>query len=217
MHSCKFFLSHFLLPTAMSALPGLLPAKAVAASGNCDECYPRVVLKSNLLHDAVLTPDLGIEIGLARRYSLSVSGVYAWWSNDSRHRYWRIRGGVGELRFWLGDRPLERALTGHHIGLYGSAHDFDFEFGGKGWQSPRATYGVGISYGYSVRISGRLNLDFGLRAGYSVGNLIKYKPMCGEYVSTSRVRRRAFGLTGAEVTLVWFVGKGKHNNPDFGL
>lgn len=217
MPACKKPLSHILLLAAITVAAALIQAEEVAAEGGCGDCFPRVVLKSNLLHDAMLTPDLGLEVGLARRFSMSLSGVYAWWSNDSRHRYWRIRGGVCELRFWPGERPLERALTGHHIGIYGSMHDFDFEFGGKGWQSPQATYGIGVGYGYSLRLSSRLNLDLGIRLGLTSGNLIKYKPMCGEYISTSRIRRQAFGISGAEVTLVWFVGKGQRNNPDFSL
>lgn len=181
----------------------------------CDDCVPRFAVRTNLLYDAAFTPDLGIELSLGRRMSVSAEGVYAWWSNDSRHRYWRIRGGWTELRLWLGDRATQRALTGHRIGIYGSALDYDFEFGGRGWQSPNTTYGVGISYGYSFCISDRLNLDLGLKAGYSAGTLIKYKPECGSYVSTGRSFNRYFGLTGLEVTLVWFPGRGGWNHPDF--
>lgn len=192
-----------------------LPGKS--ASDFCEECQANIAVKSNLVHDALLTPDLGVELSIKRRFSVSVSGVYAWWSNQERHHYWRIRGGVLEMRLWLGDKCRERALTGHHVGVYGSAHDYDFEFGGTGWQSPQMTYGVGVGYGYSLRINQRLNLDMGLRVGYSAGQMIKYKPQCGEYVCISHSNRRYFGLTGLEVTLVWFPGKGNKNNPNIDL
>ena len=119
------------------------------------------------------------------------------------------------MRIWLGEKASKRALTGHRLGIYGSALDYDFEFGGRGWQSPKTTYGVGISYGYSFRISDRLNLDLGLKAGYSAGRLIKYKPQCDRYVCTGSSFKRYFGLTGLEVTLVWFPGRGSKNHPDF--
>lgn len=183
----------------------------------CDDCYPRIGIKTNLLHDIVLTPDVGIEVSVAKKFSMSVEGVYAWRSNDSRHRYWRIRGGTLEMRIWLGESHIERSLTGHHIGIYGSFHDYDFEFGGKGWQSPTPTYGAGIGYGFAIPINKRINIDFGIKAGYSAGTIIRYRPECGEYMGQSKTFHRYVGLTGLEITLVWFPGKHNKNNPNFGI
>lgn len=196
----------------LAALVGI-SAKARTECEECDDCLPRVALKTNLLHDALLTPDLGIEAVIAKRLSLSVEGVWAWWSRDSRHRYWRIYGGWCEMRVWLGKAAEKRALTGHHLGVYGSMLTYDFEFGGKGWQSPGWTYGAGVSYGYSLRVAPRLNFDFSARLGYSRGTLIKYRPQCGAYVCDSHTRQRYSGLTGLEITLVWFPGKAYKNNP----
>lgn len=202
---------------ALVSIVSFCGGEAKGEDASCDDCFPRFAVKTNLLHDLALTPDIGIEAMVAKRFSLSLSGVYAWWSNDSKHRYWRIRGGVMEMRVWLGHRRRERALTGHHIGIYGSVHDYDFEFGGRGWQSPDATYGGGVAYGYSVPLNSRLNLDFGIKAGYSAGDVIRYKPQCGAYVCTGRSFRRYLGLTGLDISLVWFPGTGNRNKPDYGL
>ena len=174
---------------------------------SCRDCEPVLALKSNLAHDALLTPDLGVEICLARRFSVSASGVWAWWSDDDAHRYWRIYGGWVELRYWFGAAARRQAMTGHHAGIYGSMLSYDFEFGGKGWQSPGWTYGAGVSYGYSFRLNGCLNLDVGCRIGYSAGDVVTYRPQCGMYVCQSHRNVRYFGPTGLEVTLVWFPGK----------
>lgn len=197
-------------------LSAIGPSSFGSTTGNeCDDCQPRFALKTNMLYDAIVTPDLGVEMSLARKFSLSVEGVYAWWSKDSAHRYWRIRGAWAEMRYWFGSKSEIRALTGHHIGVYGSAFDYDFEFGNRGWQSPKGTYGVGVGYGYSFRLNGRLNLDLAFKAGYSTGKLIKYKPQCGRYVCTDRSTSHYFGVTGLEITLVWFPGKNTKNKPDF--
>ena len=199
-------------------LSAIGPSSFGSTTGNdneCDDCQPRFALKTNMLYDAIVTPDLGVEMSLARKFSLSVEGVYAWWSKDSAHRYWRIRGAWAEMRYWFGSKSEIRALTGHHIGVYGSAFDYDFEFGPRGWQSPKGTYGVGVGYGYSFRLNGRLNLDLAVKAGYSTGKLIKYKPQCGRYVCTDRSKSHYFGVTGLEITLVWFPGKNTKNKPDF--
>lgn len=199
-------------------LSAIGPSSFGSTMGNdneCDDCQPRFALKTNMLYDAIVTPDLGVEMSLARKFSLSVEGVYAWWSKDSAHRYWRIRGAWAEMRYWFGSKSEIRALTGHHISVYGSAFDYDFEFGNRGWQSPKGTYGVGVGYGYSFRLNGRLNLDLAFKAGYSTGKLIKYKPQCGRYVCTDRSTSHYFGVTGLEITLVWFPGKNTKNKPDF--
>lgn len=180
---------------------------------DCNDCQIRFAIKTNLFHDLVLTPDLGMEISLTGKFSFSLEGVYAWWSKDSAHSYWRIRGAWAEMRYWFGSRSGTRVLTGHHAGVYGSVHDYDFEFGNRGWQSPDGRYGVGISYGYSLCLNDRLNLDFAIRTGYSIGKVIKYKSQCGEYVCTDISLHRYWGVTGLEVTLVWFPSKGIKNKP----
>ncbi len=196
-------------------LAAAFPLSAKGECVTCDGCEPRVALRTNMLYDAALTPSLGLEAGFARHFSVAADAVAAWWSNDSRHRYWRICGGLLEGRVWIGSRGGKRALTGHHIGIYGSIHTFDFEFGGTGYQSPRMTYGAGLGYGYSFRISGRLNLDLGIKGGYSAGRQIKYRPECGSYVAVRRSFHQYWGITGVEVTLVWFPGRGRNNHPDY--
>ncbi len=195
----------------------ILSVSAESFCDDCDKCFPRFAIKSNLLHDAVLTPDLGVEMSLARRFSVGVEGVWAWWSRHSANRCWRIYGGWAHMDYWFGRQSNERALTGHHVGVYGSLLSYDFEFGNTGWQSPELTYGVGLSYGYSIEIAPRLNLDFSIRVGYSGGDVVKYEPQCGQYVCLSHCFKRYFGPTDIGITLVWFPGKGRRNNPDFGL
>lgn len=199
----------------------LLAAAAVCAPNgaaqcnDCDDCSPRLALKSNLVHDALLTPDLGLELSLARVWSVSAQGVWAGWSKDSRHRYWHIHGGNLELRRWFGAKSRWRALSGHHVGVYGAMYKFDIEFGGKGWQSRGPVFSGGVSYGYSFALGRRLSLDLSARIGYLGGNVTEYKPQCGVYTCTGQKHIRYFGPTDLEVTLVWFPGVKSKNRPDF--
>lgn len=180
---------------------------------DCDNNCLHIAVKNNLLHYALLTPDFGVELALPMNFSVGVEGIYAWWSKDKAHRYWRLRGAWLDANYWFGAATGHRVLTGHHIGIYGSAHDFDFEFGGKGWQSRRPAFGAGASYGYSFRLNKRLNLDLGVRIGYTSARITAYRPECGKYVCVDRYRKHYVGLTGLAVTLVWFPGRGDFNNP----
>lgn len=167
--------------------------------------------KTNLLYDAALVPNVGLELSLGKGWSVGGNWMYAHWSNDARHRYWQIYGGELEVRKYFGSLAAEKPLQGHHVGLYAQAVTYDFETGGKGYLSDFA-YGVGLEYGYSLPVAKRLNIDFGIGFGYSGGNYKSYYPDAGCYVYIETKRRRWVGPTRAEVSLVWLLGRGNVNS-----
>ena len=167
--------------------------------------------KTNLLYDAALVPNVGLELSLGQGWSVGGNWMYAHWSNDARHRYWQIYGGELEVRRYFGSLAAEKPLQGHHVGLYAQAVTYDFETGGKGYLSDFA-YGVGLEYGYSLPVAKRLNIDFGIGIGYSGGKYKSYYPDAGCYVYIDTKRRHWFGPTRAEVSLVWLLGRGNVNS-----
>lgn len=168
-------------------------------------------LKSNLLYDALLVPNLALEASIGSGWTLGAGGMLAWWSKDAKHRYWRIYGGGLEIRKYFGTLSKSKPLQGHHLGIYGDFLTYDFEFGAKGYQS-KATYAAGIKYGYSHPIANRLNLDFALGIGYLHSNYKTYVPRDGCYVYQETKKRKWLGPTQAEISLVWLLGKGNTNN-----
>ena len=167
-------------------------------------------LKSNLLYDALLVPNLSLEASIGNGWTLGAGGMLAWWSKDAKHRYWRIYGGGLEIRKYFGTLSKSKPLQGHHLGIYGDFLTYDFEFGAKGYQS-KATYAAGIKYGYSHPIANRLNLDFALGIGYLHSNYKTYVPRDGCYVYQETKKRKWLGPTQAEISLVWLIGKGNTN------
>lgn len=167
-------------------------------------------LKSNLLYDALLVPNLSLEASIGSGWTLGAGGMLAWWSKDAKHRYWRIYGGGLEVRKYFGTLSKSKPLQGHHLGIYGDFLTYDFEFGAKGYQS-KATYAAGIKYGYSHPIANRLNLDFALGIGYLHSNYKTYVPRDGCYVYQETKKRKWLGPTQAEISLVWLLGKGNTN------
>lgn len=167
-------------------------------------------LKSNLLYDALLVPNLSLEASIGSGWTLGAGGMLAWWSKDAKHRYWRIYGGDLEIRKYFGTLAKSKPLQGHHLGIYGDFLTYDFEFGAKGYQS-KATYAAGIKYGYSHPIANRLNLDFALGIGYLHSNYKTYVPRDGCYVYQETKKQKWLGPTQAEISLVWLLGKGNTN------
>lgn len=174
-------------------------------------------LKTNLLYDAALIPNLGVEFFLNRHLSVTADGFWTWISSDSRHRYWQGYGGYLGMRYYFSGVRKNQAqssghyapyLRGHHLGIYGLGMTYDVEWGGRGYQAARFGFGGGIEYGYALPIARRLNLDFSIGVGFQDGEYKEYLPMDGHYVWQSTHKRHWWGPTKAEVSLVWLIGKG---------
>lgn len=197
-----------------SQSPSSPPFPAIASQVHPEPQAPPVAsyfaLKSNLLYDALLVPNLSLEASIGSGWTLGAGGMFAWWSKDAKHRYWRIYGGDLEIRKYFGTLSKSKPLQGHHLGIYGDFLTYDFEFGAKGYQS-KATYAAGIKYGYSHPIANRLNLDFALGIGYLHSNYKTYVPRDGCYVYQETKKRKWLGPTQAEISLVWLLGKGNTN------
>ena len=197
-----------------SQSPSSPPFPAIPSQVNPEQAPPPAAsyfaLKSNLLYDALLIPNLSLEASISGGWTLGAGGMLAWWSKDAKHRYWRIYGGDLEIRKYFGTLSKSKPLQGHHLGIYGDFLTYDFEFGVKGYQS-KATYAAGIRYGYSHPIANRLNLDFALGIGYLHSNYKTYVPRDGCYVYQETKKQKWLGPTQAEISLVWLLGKGNTN------
>lgn len=178
-----------------------------------------MALKTNLLYDAALIPNIGAEFYLGQGWTIGGNWMYAWWKSDKRHRYWRIYGGELDVRKYFGARAKIKPLTGHHVGLYAQMLTYDFEIGGRGYigGKPGGTlcdkmnWGIGLEYGYSLPIARRLNLDFSVGLGYIGGECWEYEPINQYYVWKETKYRHWFGPTKAKISLVWLIGRGNWN------
>ena len=85
-----------------------------------------VGIKTNLLYDALLTPTLGVEVGLAPKWSMDVSGsLNAWAVNNHRWKQWMVQP---EGRYWFCQRFAEHFLGAHVLG--GQYNFGNIDFGG---------------------------------------------------------------------------------------
>ncbi|MDE6468341.1 MAG: DUF3575 domain-containing protein, partial [Muribaculaceae bacterium] len=89
----------------------LLTVCAWAICGTFTAGAQNVALKSNVLYDAVLSPTIGVEAGLAPKWTLDVSGtINAWSVNDHRWKMWIVQP---EARYWFCQR-----FSGHFLGFH---------------------------------------------------------------------------------------------------
>lgn len=185
------------------------------ALGEVKQCRPfYMALKTNMLYDALLLPNIGAEFYVGKNISLTADWMYGWWDRDRTHYYWRAYGGNLGARWWFGKAAHEKPLTGHHLGLFAGVVTYDFELGKGGIMGgiPRGTlwdrcnFISGLEYGYSLPVTRRLNIDFSIALGYMGGRYLKYEPKYGFYIWQSTHRLHWFGPTKAEISLVWLIG-----------
>lgn len=235
LRASRLYVSYQIPKPSLDLLPGRValiewqeiePAMPVMSVATVQQHKPfYMALKTNMLYDAALLPNIGAEFYIGKNWSVEANWIYAWWDQDSRHRYWRAYGGDVGVRRWFGRAAERKPLTGHHLGLFAGVVTYDFELGGQGYMGglpgrtlwDRCNLMAGVSYGYSLPVGRRINIDFTIGIGYLGGKYIKYVPEGSFYKWQSTNRLNWFGPIKAEISLVWLIGRGNYNENRGGI
>lgn len=163
---------------------------------------PKFAIKTNALYWATTTPNLGIEIGLAKKLTLDLSGSYNPWEfgDNKQLKHWLIQP---ELRFW----PCER-FNGHFFGIHGHYAEVNVSnldrFGMGDYRYQGQVYGGGISYGYQWMISNRWSMEGEIGVGYARLKYDKYNcGACGSKVGSNT--KDYLGPTKVALNFIYFI------------
>lgn len=108
------------------------------------EIIPIVAIKTNLLADLLITPNVHVEVYThLEGLSLEFEYAFPWYKVHDKFFYYQVLDGTAGIRKYFNNK-----YTGHYIGVYGNTLIYDIcAFNkDKGWQGEG--YGVGLSYGY---------------------------------------------------------------------
>lgn len=158
----------------------------------------RFALKTNLLYDAALMPNLELEWRMNSRWSLAVEGALAWWKKNAKHKYYRIAMVSPEIRRWFNTRG---PWHGMYAGLFAGVGKYDLENGDTGYMGNG--YMAGLSYGYMWPIGRSLSLEAGIGAGYMYTRYEEYKPFDGHYLYQRTKTLNYFGPLKLKFSLAW--------------
>ena len=166
-------------------------------------------MKTNFVGDGLLSPNLGIEIGLAPKWTLDVTGQVNFWDvNEQKWRHWLVQP---EFRYWFCERFAGNFLGFHAIGgEYNVGHiDTGVHFLGsdfrkladrryQGWGA-----GLGLAYGHAWVLGMHWNLEFELGVGWIYTRYDVYPcAACGSKLESDR-DHHYFGPTKAALSLVY--------------
>ena len=165
-------------------------------------------IKTNLLYDATATVNAGIEFGLAKRWTLDLSGNYKGWDiNGHKWKHWLVQP---EFRYWFCDRFARHFLGFHALGgefnvgliknnirFLGNDYSPLTDHRYQGW-----AVGAGIAYGYAFILGKHWNLELEVGVGYAYLNYDKYKcTECSRKVGEND--RHYIGPTKGAINLVY--------------
>ena len=145
---------------------GNTPAKgsANAVTPGKSRRHPLFAVKTNLLFDAALMPNIELEVPIGKRWSLNGEYMFPWWLiNDDRYCLQILMGGL-EVRYWPGRRSGRDVLTGHFLGLYAGGGKYDLQWDKNGYQG-EFFIAAGVSYGYAHSIARNLRLEYNIGIG----------------------------------------------------
>lgn len=168
-----------------------------------------VAIKTNLIGDALLSPNIGVEFGVAPQWTVDIPVSFNGWSINNRlWKHWYVQP---EARYWLCDK-----FAGHFVGFH--VHGGQYNVGGfdgkikflntdfrrladsrfQGWFA-----GAGISYGYAWILGRHWNLEAEIGFGWSYTHYDRFECMgCGRKVESGKAHNYV-GPTKAALNLVY--------------
>ena len=184
--------------------------------------YYSLAAKTNLLYDAATALNFAVEFPLGDRFSLQYEQVFPWWTaGPYGNKYsMQVLSFGGEARWWFASRiqrlnseelsgaQRQRArLLGHYLGLYAHAGKFDIQAGRKFGCYQNYFKGAGLSYGYSLPLGRRVNMEFAVSLGYMAIDYQHYIPSSDWSVllkdNDKAGTKHYFGPTKAKISLVF--------------
>lgn len=184
----------------------LLSACALSVTASAQN----VAIKTNLISDALLNPNIGAEVQLAPQWTAELSGQLNGWtlSHSRKWRHWLI---APEARYWFC-----RAFAGHHLGLHlqGGQYNVGSLPGGtkflgtdfsqlrdnrfQGWMG-----GAGVAYGYTWLLDKHWSLEAELGIGWIYTKYSRYECAdCGKKIESNHPHNY-FGPDKAALNIVY--------------
>ena len=172
-----------------------------------------VALKTNLINDIALSPNIGVEVGLAPKWTLDMTAEMNLWKVDGRS--WKHLYFQPEARYWFCQR-----FSGHFIGFHALGGIYNFgklnlpfnmlgsnlkELKDKRYQGWAA--GAGVVYGYAWPVHKHWNIEAALGIGWLYTRFDSYPcQICGTKIDRNK-SHNYFGPTKLSVAVEYiFLG-----------
>ena len=157
----------------------------------------RMALKTNLLPWAASVMNAGLEVCLSDKVSVSVPVLWCpWFIGETKAL--RVLAFQPECRWWLGN-----AGKGHYVGPHLSLAWYNLKHGKFRYQDKgQPLVGVGLSYGYALRIKDNWGFEFSAGCGYVVLRYERYYNVDNGKLADTR-KTSYFGIDHIGASLIY--------------
>ncbi|MDR1980068.1 MAG: DUF3575 domain-containing protein [Tannerellaceae bacterium] len=164
----------------------------------------KLAVKSNLAYDATAAINVGVEFAVSGKLSIDLSGNYNGWDVVEK-KSWQHLMIQPEVRYWT-----RETYNGHFFGVHGIYTNYSIARMDLPIFAMKRTYnydgkaiGGGISYGYHLYVTPRLNVEF--TAGIGFLNLEYDKTPYTDTVVEGRYMKGYFGPTKIGLSVVYII------------
>lgn len=178
----------------------------------------KLAMKTNLLYWGTTTPNVGLEVALADRWTLELEGGYNPWTfnekTNQKAKHWLVSP---EVRYWFCE-----SFHGHFIGINANYTQFNisgipvpdtfFTFGSNipedinfaDTRNCGRALGAGVTYGYQFIIAPRWNLELtaGIGCWYTEYDRFESRK-CG--IFNQAIYKHALGPTSLGVSFIYLI------------
>ena len=164
-------------------------------------------LKNNLLYDAALTPNIGVETRFSQKWTGAVNlGFSPFETGTSSTRRWRHLLVMPEARYWFCEAYSHHFLSANVVYSHYNASRLDLPiYGTKDFRYQGDLVGAGVSYGYAIPIgkNKHWNIEFEIGADLCYTWYDKYNcDHCGGKIGPGH---KWFVLPKAAINLAWIL------------
>ena len=157
----------------------------------------RFALKTNILYDAILMPNLELEWLINDKWSVGIEGDVAWWK-FAFDRIYRLAIVSPEVRYHINPRA---PWHGMYVGLFGAGGLYQLENGGDGYRGEGGMGGV--SFGYMWPIGKHFSLEAGIGVGYLSTRYKVYTNRDGHKLYMHTKSLNYFGPLKLKFSIAW--------------
>lgn len=156
-------------------------------------------LRTNLLHLATLTPDLGLEWRANSKFGILVNGSWTSWSWQDKNRRYALWKVSPEMRLYIGKEHQGYLGVMYHIG------QFNYKLSDIGKQGDYQ--GGGLTGGWQLPLNHSLSLDFHIGLGYTYADYEKYNIIENTRIRQGNSTKNYWGINQIGITLQWKLGQ----------
>lgn len=169
---------------------------------------PAFALKTNILALAAMTPNIKVEIPIARHFSIAAEYYYGWWLRLDNTFCWQIQTWGAELKYWINPHDASYNKMGKwYVGAFYNMGLYDFQFDKDHGVQGDFNLMTGVIGGYAHEVAPHVRFEFSFGGGVFSSVYQEYITYENIIIKNGSPVKLLTVLPKAEISLVYVIYK----------